>query len=687
MKRALFFAVLALSVAGFTAFSCVSDKQSVKKDQTMEQTEKSGDSLIPRSLLFGNPERRTVRMSPDGKYISFIAPLEGALNIYVALASDVENAKPLTKEKGRGLYMPYFWAYTSKHIVYIKDDNGDENWAVHALDVETGEDKAVTPEKKVQARIENLSYKRPNEILVSLNDRNPKYHELYVLNLKTGELKRVQENDRFDGFVTDDDYNVRFAKAVSSDGGSEIFAPDGKGGWKTFMKITSEDALTTFLFDFDKSGKNAYIIDSRGRDKGALFSLNVETMKQTLIAENEKSDINNLFLHPVEKNVIATVTNYERTTWQIVDKTWEEDFSALKSPSEGELQILSATSDVNKLLVCYLLDNGPISYFIYDRQTKKTNFLFVNDKRIKELKLSKMYPKVINSRDGLSLISYLTIPRSADAGGKVEKPLPMVLLVHGGPWHRDAWGYNPEHQWLADRGYIALSVNYRGSTGFGKGFINAANLQWGAKMHDDLIDAVNWAVKEGYADASKVAIMGWSYGGYATLAGLTMTPDTFACGIAGVGPANLVTFMENIPPYWAPLMEILAKRIGDPRTEEGKKFLLSRSPLTYVDKIKKPLLIGHGKNDPRVKLSESEQIVNAMAEKKIPVVFALYPDEGHGFARPQNRMSFYSMAEIMLGRCLGGKSAPIGDDFVGSSATVPVGLEILPDVKNALQKQ
>jgi dipeptidyl aminopeptidase/acylaminoacyl peptidase len=302
--------------------------------------------------------------------------------------------------------------------------------------------------------------------------------------------------------------------------------------------------------------------------------------------------------------------------------------------------------------------------------------------------LANMHPVTIDSRDGLGLVSYYTLPPGShgDGDGVPDQPLAMVLVPHGGPWGRDRWGYDGWHQWLANRGYVVLTVNFRASTGFGKAFINAGNREWGAKMHDDLIDAVDWAIEQGIADPARVAIMGGSYGGYATLAGLTFTPDKFACGVDLVGPANLVTLLETMPPYWKPQVELFTTRVGDFRTEDGRKFLASRSPLTYADRICRPLLIGQGANDPRVKQAESDQIVQAMQAKGIPVTYVLYPDEGHGFARPENRLSFNAIAEAFLSECLGGRFEPVGDDFQGSSIAVPVGAEHVPGLTAALEQ-
>jgi dipeptidyl aminopeptidase/acylaminoacyl peptidase len=335
------------------------------------------------------------------------------------------------------------------------------------------------------------------------------------------------------------------------------------------------------------------------------------------------------------------------------------------------------------------MDDGPVRFYRYDRKTKKADFLFTNRKALEGLPLAKMHPVTIKSRDGLDLVSYLSLPKASDpdGDGKPDKPLPMVLFVHGGPWGRDHWGLHPYHQWFANRGYAVLSVNFRSSTGLGKSFTNAGDKQWAGKAHDDLLDAVKWAVDGRIADPTKVAIEGGSYGGYATLVGLTFTPDTFACGVSIVGPSNLMTLLATIPPYWAPIRSMFISRIGDPDTEEGKKLLRDRSPLFRVDQIKKPLLIGQGANDPRVKQAESDQIVKAMQDKKIPVTYVLYSDEGHGFARPENRQSFNAVNEIFLAQCLGGPYQPIGDDFKGSTIAVPAGADQIHSLPEALQKK
>jgi dipeptidyl aminopeptidase/acylaminoacyl peptidase len=634
-------------------------------------------SLLPRKLLFGNPDRSMPKLSPDGKLLAFLAPDGGVLNLWVGPAADPASAKAITHEKERGI-RSYAWTFSSQQIVYPQDKGGDENFHVLVADAAGGETKDLTPIPGVRAELVDVSPKHPGEILVRMNQRDPKNHDLFKIDLKTAKATLVAQNDDgFLGFTSDLDYTPRLAAKATPDGGQEMFKPDPKkkGAWVSWQKVPPEDSLTTEPQDFDKTGKTLYMIDSRGRDTAALFAVDIASGKQTLLADDPRADVDSVLVHPVDRKPQAAASTRERRTWKVLDKAIQPDFDALAKVAPGDFEVLSRTLDDKAWVVGYTLDDGPVRYYRYDRKSQKADFLFTNRKALEDKPLAKMHPVVIKSRDGLDLVSYLSLPRASDpdGDGKPAAPLPMVLLVHGGPWARDGWGLNSMHQWLASRGYAVLSVNYRASTGFGKKFTNAGDKEWASKMHNDLLDAVKWAVDGKVADAARIAIMGGSYGGYATLVGLTFTPDTFACGVDIVGPSNLVTLLSTIPPYWGPMLSIFTQRVGDHRTDDGKQLLLSRSPLTHVDAIKKPLLIGQGKNDPRVKQAESDQIVKAMQDKKIPVTYVLYPDEGHGFQRPQNRTSFNAVAETFLAQCLGGSYEPTGDDFNGSSITVPVG--------------
>ncbi|MEX0978653.1 MAG: alpha/beta fold hydrolase, partial [Pirellulales bacterium] len=514
-----------------------------------ETAARGGTKLIPRQVLFDNPDKASARLSHDGSKLSYLAPSDGVLNVFVGPRDDPGAAKAVTHDKTRGVRI-YFWAYDNQHVLYLQDSKGDEDWHVYGVDLESGEIKDLTPFDKVAAQIEAVSEKFPNEIVVGINDRDPQFHDVYRVNIATGERQLLQKNTEFAGFVIDDDFRVRFASKMLPDGSIQYYQPDGKDGWKEFLKIGSDDTLTTSVAGFDKSGQKLYLIDSRDRNTSALAELDLASGLQTVLAKNDKADVDGVIVHPTEKNIQAVSFDYERPEWQILDPAIEDDLKYLKTVAEGELQVASRTQDDKLWIVAYALDDGPMRYYLYDRPNKKADFLFTNRKALEDQPLAKMHPVVIKSRDGLELVSYLTLPAAADPQhtGRPSQPLPLVLLVHGGPWGRDGWGFDTEHQLLANRGYAVLSVNYRGSTGFGKQFTNAGNKQWAAAMHDDLIDAVDWAIAEKIADPNRVAIMGGSYGGYATLVGLTFTPEKFACGVDVVGPSNLFTLLSTIPP-------------------------------------------------------------------------------------------------------------------------------------------
>lgn len=640
--------------------------------------------LIPRRVLFSDPERSTVRLSPDGRWISYLAPADGVLNVWVAPVDDPGAAKPVTHDRDRGI-AGYGWTYLESHLVYVQDTAGDENWRVYSVDVTTGETRLLTPASGVYAQLVAFSPEHPEEIVVGLNDRIPQFHDLYRVNLRTGERTLIEENNGMLAYFLDDDYRVRFAATMTADGGVLILAAS-EDGWQPFWEISAEDSMTSWPLLLDPSGTKLYLLDSTGRETAALVVLDLETGSSQVIYEDPKADVDELLVHPTERTIQAAASTYARRTWTILDPSIETDLAYLESLDDGELSVVSRTLDDSRWIAAFTRDDGPVRYYVYDREAGEARFLFTNHPVLEEYTLAKMHPVIIPSRDGLELVSYLTLPPWEEREGTIRpsRPLPLVLEVHGGPWSRDAWGYNPVHQWLANRGYAVLSVNFRGSLGFGKTFLNAGNLEWGGKMHDDLIDAVNWAIEQGIADPEKVCISGGSYGGYAALVGLTFTPDVFACGVSIVGPSNLVTLLESIPPYWAPQLELFATRVGDHRTPEGREFLLERSPLTYAHRIQRPLLIGQGANDPRVKQSESDQIVAAMQEAGIPVTYVLYPDEGHGFVRPPNRLSFSAVQEAFFHEHLGGRFEPFGDDFEGSSITVPVGAAEIQGLEEAL---
>ena len=644
--------------------------------------------LIPRDLLFGNPERANVLISPDGQLLSWRAPLDGVMNVWVAPISDPSQAKAVTADKARGIGN-YFWSHKPGVLLYLRDNGGDEDFHLFSVDVATGKATDLTPFPKTTAQVVGTSHAHPESILVGMNDRDPKWHDLYRVDLASGQRTLVEKNeDEIGGYLVDDDYVPRFATKSRPDGGQEVLQADGKGGWKPYDTIPFEDSQTTAPLGLTTDGKILYTMDSRGRNTAALYAVDVASGDRKLLFEDKRADIGNALTDPKTGVAQAVAVDYLREEWTPLDAGIGADLEKLQSIGPGEVGVNARTHDDKTWIVTYSAAEKPVEYYRYDRGADgKLTKLFSARPALDGKPLVPQWPQEIKSRDSLTLVSYLTLPKSADANndGKADAPVPMVLLVHGGPWARDSYGYNGEVQWLANRGYAVLSVNFRGSTGFGKDFTNAGNGEWAGKMHDDLIDAVQWAVKQGVTNEDQVAIMGGSYGGYATLAGLTFTPEAFACGVDIVGPSNLNTLLSTVPAYWASFYEQLAKRMGDPRTESGKQWLTERSPLTHADKITKPLLIGQGANDPRVKQDESDQIVNAMKAKNIPVTYVLFPDEGHGFARPANDKAFSAVAEGFLEQCLGGRAEPIGNEFAGSSISVPTGAEGVPGLSDALK--
>jgi dipeptidyl aminopeptidase/acylaminoacyl peptidase len=644
------------------------------------------DTLIPRDELFGNPSRAGGQISPDGRHVSWLAPVDGVMNVWVAPIGKLDAAKAVTKETKRGL-QSYFWAPDAAHIIYLQDSAGNENYRVHSVNIATLADTALTRAgDKVRATIQGVSRLRPDVVLIGINDRDPQFFDLYEVNYRTGESKLIMENPGYGGWVTDNQLKPRFAMQQVPGGDSKYFRLGADGKWAEVLTVADEDFFTTSPIGFNRDGTTLYWVDSRGRDTAALVKMDAASLKTEVIAESDRADIQAVRIDPETFEPIAYSVNYLRSEWTPLTAGAKADLDFLTSKLPGEVSVISTTDDGSTLIVAASAAEKPATTYIYDRRGKSLTELYQTRPDLSAYSLQPMWPVEIAAGDGLSLVSYLTLPAGADANrdGKPDKPVPMVLFVHGGPWARDDYGYNSAHQWLANRGYAVLSVNYRGSTGFGKGFVNAAIGEWSGKMHQDLIDAVNWAVKAGVTTPDKVAIMGGSYGGYATLVGLTFTPDTFACGVDIVGPSNLKTLMDSFPPYWRPFVEgTFYRHIGDPGKPEDVERMMAQSPISRVDAIKRPLLIGQGANDPRVVKAESDQIVEAMKAKKLPVTYINYPDEGHGFVRPENRLSFFAISEGFLSKCLGGKAQPIGDDFKGSSLEVVEGAAHVPGLTEA----
>jgi dipeptidyl aminopeptidase/acylaminoacyl peptidase len=629
--------------------------------------------LIPRKVLFGNPERTAPRISPDGQSLAWIAPLDGVLNVWVAPIDgslvtaaagagadsgvDWAAARAVTSDTDRGVRV-FSWARDGRHLLYVQDTGGDENWRLYDVDLDTSERRDLTPFDKIHATIIGTSKRRPTEILVGINADNPQLHDVYRLDLVTGDLVKEIENPGYAGWLADEDLVVRCAIAPLPDGSFDVLVRDGEpaaggdgegnDGWRKLLTIPAEDATSTDVVSFSGDGRSLLMISAAGSDTGRLIRIDLATGDSTVLASDPETDIAGVLLHPDTQDPQIVTVLADRMEYLVLDPSVADDLKAIRALHPGDPSFSGRDDADATWLIAFTIDAGSVTYFLYDRETRTGRALFEARPELSGYTLAAMEPFSFAARDGLVIHGYLTFPPGAE-----RSSLPAVVDVHGGPQVRDTWGYNPEAQWFANRGYLCVQVNYRGSTGYGKAFINAGDREWGAKMHDDLIDAVSYVVDQGWADPARVAIYGGSYGGYAALVGAAFTPDVFCCAVDIVGPSNLKTLLETIPPYWAPMIAQLYRRVGNPETDE--EFLWSRSPLSRARDIRIPLLIAQGANDPRVKQAESEQIVAALVEAGIDHEYMLFPDEGHGFAKPENRIKFYAAAERFLAQYLGGR--------------------------------
>jgi dipeptidyl aminopeptidase/acylaminoacyl peptidase len=611
--------------------------------------------LVPRQVLFGNPERFSPRVSPDGSRLGWIAPDEGILNVWVAPRDDITAAMAVTHDRERGI-RAFFWAHDQRHLLYVQDKGGDENWRIYAVDLIDGGVRDMTPFDDVQAQVIEVNKHFPDRILVGLNKDNPQLHDVYNLDLASGELTKVADNPGFVAWVVDAEMAVRGAIAPTPEGGSKILVRATEDEpWQVLLDVPPDDALSSAPIAFSANGRFLLTQSSVDVDAGRLMWIDISTGDYEVVAEDPQYDVAEVRLHPDKRHVQVVSFQRERMEMVVMDPEIAGDIEALHNYHPGELGLLNRDDADAFWLVSYVSDDGPVHYVLWDRAAQRATHLFAHQPALSKYQLAHMEPFAFAARDGVMIYGYLTFPPDSD-----RHNLPAVLDVHGGPWHRDVWGYNAEAQWLANRGYLCVQVNFRGSTGYGKDFVNLGNKQWGAAMQDDLLDAVAWVTDRGYADPSRVAIYGGSYGGYAALAGAAFTPDVFAAAVDIVGPSNLKTLIESIPPYWAPLVAQFHTRVGNPETEAD--FLWERSPLSKADQIRIPLLIAQGANDPRVKQAESEQIVAALKERGIDYQYMLFPDEGHGFAQPENRLKFYAAAEAFLARHLGGRAEPPAAD-------------------------
>ena len=632
--------------------------------------------LIPRKVFFENANALDPDLSADGQWLSWLAAVNGVMNVWAAPREDLTQARPLTRQTERPIFQKWF-ARTNAHILFSKDTNGDENFHLWCVALNGGEPRDLTPFGAVHTYLAGFHYGDPRLVAVAMNDRDARWHDLYIVNLYTGERRCLYENtNEVEGYILDSQLGLRLATTTRDKGqGLAILQWNGRT-FEEIKSIAAEDVLLTDPLLVTRAGDAWYMASSIDRDKSAIVRIDWTTGEEKIVASHDRADIRGEMFDPATFELTAAVAEYVRREWVAIDPATGCDLARLERDLDGTIGVASQSEDGRFWIVTVNRPDQPHAWHLFDRQTGSVAKLFSSRPKLDAVPLAPMHGLVIKARDGLDLVSYLTLPVT-EMGPRPSRPLPMVLHVHGGPWDRDGWYYSGLIQWYANRGYAVLQVNFRGSAGFGKAFVNAGDREWGGKMHDDLIDAVNWAVAEGIADPKRIAICGGSYGGYAAFVGATFTPEVFACSVPIVSITDLETMLANPPPYWASFTEQEYLRVGDPRTEEGRAFLKSRSPLHKAGNITKPVLIGHGANDVRCKISESDQIVAAMTANDIPVTYVVFPDEGHGFAKPENSLAFKAITEAFLARHLGGRAEPVGDDFKGSSHEIRAGRDIL----------
>ncbi len=639
----------------------------------------AGVPLISRDVLLGNPERTSPQLSPDGKRLAWLAPDDhNVLQVVVKTFADKVEG-PVTADRRRGI-RTFWWAQDSVGVLYLQDADGDENFHLFLVDLATRTVRDLTPWQGVRANLLATHPRFPDVVLAEANVRDRKTMDVYRVNLRTGATELDTQNPgEVTSWLIDSGLVVRGATAITRDGATELRTRETpKSPWKPLITASLEENVR--FIDFTEDGRSVSLSTTIDADTDRVVEKSLKTGAERALASSEKSDVLATFGHPTRKQLRAVAFDVGgRRVWTTVDYNVKGDFDALAktfaapsldggtAPPTSDFAIVSMDNADTKWVVSETRDVGPQRFWLWDRKTRRAELLFSAQPKLEGVTLAPVTPVSIPARDGLTLPGYLTRLEGA-------RPQPLVLLVHGGPWGRDSWGFSGTAQLLANRGYAVLQVNFRSSTGYGKRFLNAGNRQWGLAMHDDLLDAVGWAIAQGVTDTKHVAIMGTSYGGYATLAGLAFTPDTFACGVDIVGPTNLFTLLATVPPYWAALRQQLVRRMGDPDDPKDKELLTRASPLFSAEKIRAPVLIGQGANDPRVKQAEADQLLAAMEKQGLSATYVLYPDEGHGFVRPENRTDFMARAELFLAKCLGGRAEPLPKEgrVPGSTGVVRV---------------
>jgi dipeptidyl aminopeptidase/acylaminoacyl peptidase len=661
------------------------------------------DPLVPFESYLLKPSYEAPKISPDGKHIAVMGQIDGVSNLMIAEVGRPTSLRPLTHERGRGLQAhtiwdepTYRWAENSRDLFYIRDDKGDENWVLYSLDTTTGASRRLTPAQGVRVRGLQTSAKFPDEVLFGMNDKAPAQLEFYRANARTGEIRHVAAAAPYFLKLFDNDFNERVAIALDpKDLARVIFVRANDGTWKESNRVQPEDAEALSANHINDIGGAVITADglkllafsSQGLDTTAWVSFDLATGKRDIIGLDKRADVKRALVDPATLAPQAYMHNFTTAEWAALNPALQKDFDTLRAMNLGEIEVESRSHDDRTWIVSFMRPDFPVRYFLYDRNSGKTVALSVSTPQLASLKLSNMYPLVIKSSDGFDLVSYIAYPSwvKLDAQGIPSTPQRLITFVHGGPSdERAQFGFAPLLQWMTNRGYAVFVVNFRGSPGFGKAFMNAQHHEWGGAMNRDVLEQVRYLVDKKIADPKRMAVFGGSYGGYETLVAMTLTPGVFACGDAVVGPSNLETFVDpkTLPPDWSP--DSLYALLGDPRTEAGRKLLKERSPFNYAGQTKGAMLIVQGANDVRVPTREAEQVVAAMQKAGTQVTYLLYPDEGHGIIRTENNRSFLAISEVFFGQCLGGRYSPLSQELEGSSVKVPAGIEHIRGLKETL---
>ncbi len=597
---------------------------------------------IPLEILFGNPKQRNLKISPGGHYISYLAPFKGVLNLWVKSVHD-DDARVITNDTGRGIHQ-YVWTFDEEALLYLYDANGRENHHLHKVSLKTGADTDLTPFDNTAVHIVQYSRRVPDRMLIAMNKERKHLFDVYELNLNTGSIIPIEQNPGdIMYFIADDQLAICGAMRALPDGGQTLLMRDNnQSAWHPYITWTLDDEHSGPLCLHNEF---LYMLDSSQANTTQFVKINMKTNERTILASDPEYDIADVVFHPETHEPVAIVTVKEKEEIRFVDASFAQDAQIIDAALKGPWIINSATLKLDIWLIAAYSDVSTASYYLYDRASKKLTFLCASRPELAQYQLQPMKPITFTARDGLTIHGYLTLPRSEH-----NKPVPLILLVHGGPWLRDGWDFDPEVQFLANRGYAVLQVNFRGSDGYGKAFLNAGNHEWGRNMHNDLIDAVAWSIKTGVADPKHIAIMGGSYGGYSALAGVTFTPDTFCCAVDLFGICNLITLIKNSPPYWHLALIKFAKRVGDIHTQEA--LLKERSPLFYATNIKVPVLYAQGLNDIRCTPLETKQMIAEHQKHQIPYEYYEFENEGHGLAKPENKFRLYAAIETFLAKYL-----------------------------------